>query len=355
VLPRPLVSLAMDSEEIDLSNVDYEDVLNLYRGWRRSEGALKEKSKELNSLKDRMKHLQDSHVKFRSQIQALESVKELTISLQTQLSILQQENYQLNVENRKLSEQKREVDEVIAVKSKAEAEASKILKELQQEMGTLRIKCSDMTYAHRNLENSMAQEAAMRSAAEARAQSQGDTADSLRREVKDLKAKLDTSAARMVQCDMELQHASDQLRNLSLEVSNMAETNSRSKSAEAEVTVMKADIARLLRLLEHYPAARKFLRHWQDSQGMSFVGMGSSVDDEIEGMMNITGRSKPEEESEDEEQMAASWDELGISPNELAHMKRVYSGGDTFPMTESIDVIFQCRNDIPYDDVFHAG
>ena len=69
--------MAGKEAEPDLHNVDYEDVLHLYRGWRKAEGALKEKNKELNALKIRVKQLQESHIKFRGQIQALESVKEL--------------------------------------------------------------------------------------------------------------------------------------------------------------------------------------------------------------------------------------------------------------------------------------
>lgn len=89
---------------IDLLNIDYDDVLHLYRGWRHAEGQLKDKNKEMNALKDRIKQLQDSHVKFRGQIQALESVKELTITLQTQLSVLQEENRQLVNEKVKFTE-----------------------------------------------------------------------------------------------------------------------------------------------------------------------------------------------------------------------------------------------------------
>jgi chromosome segregation ATPase len=188
-----LSSVGTMDEEIDLSNVDYDDVLNLYRGWRRSEGALKEKSKELNALKERMKNLQDSHVKFRSQIQALESVKELTISLQTQLSVIQQENNQLNIENRRLAQQRKEADELLSVKTKAEQESNRILRDLQLEFGTLRSKYSDMQYAQQNLRIKLDEEQALRSAAEHRLQVVSDTADTLRREVKDSKAKLDTA------------------------------------------------------------------------------------------------------------------------------------------------------------------
>ena len=42
---------------------------------------------------------------------------------------------------------------------------------------------------------------------------------------------------------------------------------------EAEVGVLRGDIARLLRLLDYYPAAHDFLERWHDSDGMSFLGL----------------------------------------------------------------------------------
>lgn len=71
--------MASPKAAVDLMNVDYEDVLHLYRGWRKSESALKDKNKELNTLRDRVKVLQESHIKFHRKIEALEAVKELTI------------------------------------------------------------------------------------------------------------------------------------------------------------------------------------------------------------------------------------------------------------------------------------
>ena len=331
----------MDSEEIDLANVDYEDVLNLYRGWRRSESALKEKNKEVNNLRERMKHLQDSHVKFRSQIQALESVKELTISLQTQLSILQQENNQLNQENRQLTDRNRQAAELVAAKTASENETGKILKDLQHEFTSLRTKYSDLTYTQRNLEAVKADEQAMRMAAEARVQANEDVIDNLRREVKEHKLKLETSASRMVQCDLELSHASDQLKNLSIEVANIAESNRKANSAEAEVSILKGDIARLLRLLEHYPAAKKFVRHWQDSQGMNFVGMSSEGDDEIEDILNMSGNRShltADHSGQDDDDFASGWADVGLTPGDLDHLRRVHGGGDLFPMTSNIEV-----------------
>src|SRR5947209_7613408 len=119
----------MQKESMDLMNVDYDDVLHLYRGWRKSESALKDKNKELNALKQRIAQLQESHDQFRSKINALESVKELTVSLQNQLTALQQENKQLLSENKELAELSIRAESLLQEKVNTETRQAKVLKD----------------------------------------------------------------------------------------------------------------------------------------------------------------------------------------------------------------------------------
>ena len=99
-------------------------------GWRKAEGSLKEKNKELNALKIRVKQLQESHIKFRGQIQALESVKELTVSLQTQLSTTQQENVSLVNENKELKSLNTQAEEMLRNRADQEAEQTKAFRDV---------------------------------------------------------------------------------------------------------------------------------------------------------------------------------------------------------------------------------
>ena len=123
-------SMAASEAEPDLHNVDYEDVLHLYRGWRKAEGALKEKNKELNALKIRVKQLQESHIKFRGQIQALESVKELTVSLQAQLATTQQENISLVNDNKELKSLNQQAEDMLRERANQEAEQTKAFRDV---------------------------------------------------------------------------------------------------------------------------------------------------------------------------------------------------------------------------------
>jgi len=323
-----------EEAEPDLTNVDYEDVLHLYRGWRKSEGALKEKTKELNALKIRVKQLQESHIKFRGQIQALESVKELTISLQTQLTTIQQENVTLVSENKELQEENAMAQDMLKQRQTRETEQTRAFRDVQLEFAMLRGRYEEMAISQRELETMTANEQAMRMAAEARLSSSEESIATLREENKALRMKLDTTTHRMSQCDVALAQASEQLSALSQEVAGIAETRDDLATAEATVGILKGDIARLLRLMEHYPAAKGFLAKWRDSdEGMSFVGIpkslasGDQADAEIKNRTAAGGYSSTTKGDKD-------GDEL-ISPTEVEHLQRTH-GLDTFPLMSTL-------------------
>lgn len=155
---------------IDLLNVDYDDVLHLYRGWRRSEGMLRDKNRELNVLREKVKQLQESHKKFRGQINGLENVKELTISLQSQLSIMEQENQNLYKENKDLTDLNREAAVLLEEKEKQERKNNDEMKMLQHEFAKLQGRFDELTDSQNDLETLAADEQAMRMSAEMRLQ-----------------------------------------------------------------------------------------------------------------------------------------------------------------------------------------
>lgn len=327
-------------EEPDLTNVDYEDVLHLYRGWRKSEGALKDKNKELSALRARVKQLQDSHTRFRGQIQALESVKELTISLQTQLSTVQQENAQLVQENKELVELNKQAENMLHDRANAEVAQNKAFRDVQIEFAMLRGRYEEIGISQRNLEEMAADEQVLRMTAEARLQSADDANAALREEIRALRAKLDGTTTRITQSDQELAHASEQLASLSREVAGIADTRDSLATAEAESSVLKGDISRLLRLLEHYPSAKGFLARWRDSEGMSFVGVpsaGRAEHDRHSDHAHHTHSSHTHHmhHHDDEEEDDRDADLRGvITPAELEHLKRVH-GHDPFPVLPS--------------------
>lgn len=346
----------MLKESIDLMNVEYEDVLHLYRGWRKSESALKDKNKELAALKARVAQLQDSHVKFRGQIQSLDSVKELTVTLQNQLAVMQQENKQLAMENKELAQLNIRADELLREKETEEEGQTRVLRDVQMDFATLRGRYEETTRAHRELEKLASDEQALRLATEARFNSMEDTVHALREENRQLREQIDSAAMRLSQCDQELLHASEQLGSLSRESSTLHAAKSSLATKEAEVALLKGDIARLLHVMERAPATRAFLSHWQDSGGMDFVGIdrelssmardisahhNHGLDDTHAGGLDHTGRDLSRSHVYSGANESAVLTSFDLTPAEFAHMKRIH-GGDPFPMTQNLAVRATC-------------
>lgn len=315
----------MEKSSVDLLNVDYDDVLNLYRGWKRSEGLLQNKSKELTALKTRMKQLQESHAKFRSQIQALESVKELTVTLQSELSSFQQENVQLEAENNELARINQKAEENLDKARRDIDQLTKALHDYEVKSEHIRGRYEEVSRTNAELERTVSEEKANRLAAENRVRiAEAQIAD-LQADNRALLDKLNSKASREQDTDRDLRQAASQLMTLSNEVAKLGEVKEELAVVEAEKDILKGDIARLIRLLEHYPAAEGFVQRWYDNQGLSFSGL-----DRLHGSKGTGGHR------DDPEARAMGLASDLITPEEFAHLKRLHGGGDPFPMTASM-------------------
>lgn len=319
----------MDSKNaVDLLNVDYDDVLHLYRGWRRSEGLLQDKNKELAALKGRIKQLQDSHVKFRSQIQALESVKELTVTLQTQVSIFQQENVQLISENKELLELNAHSEQKYQQLSQELNETRNRLHDVEVRGENMKGRYEEVATSSSQMERLAVEEQAKRQAAEARLQKAEEYIEKLEAEKKDLRDRMQLSQARVEDTNRELGEVAKQLTVYSNEVTELGVAKEQLATAEAERDIVKGDIARLLRLLEHYPAAKGFVKRWQDNQGLSFIGSESAHAHKSASQSALYMSRDSSADREDET----------MTPEELAHLKRLHGNNDPYPMSTSMEV-----------------
>lgn len=315
----------MDSKNaVDLLNVDYDDVLHLYRGWRRSEGLLQDKNKELAALKGRIKQLQDSHVKFRSQIQALESVKELTVTLQTQLSVFQQENIQLISENKELLELNAHCEQKLHKVTQELSGTKDHLHDVEIRGENMKGRYEEATSSNLQMEKLATEEQAKRQAAEARLRQAEEYIEQLESEKKELQNRVHISQARVEDTNRELGEVAKQLTVYSNEVTELGVAKEQLATAEAERDIVKGDIARLLRLLEHYPAAKGFVKRWQDNQGLSFIGSEHSQTNKSSSRIYHTSHD-------------ASGDNDSMTPEELAHLKRLHGNNDPYPMSSSME------------------
>lgn len=198
----------------------------------------------------------------------------------------------------------------------------------------LRGRYEELSISQRELEKMTADEQAMRMAAETRLTSAEGTVDSLREENRALRMKLDSTTQKMTQCDESLAQASEQLATLSREVAGVADTRNDLSTAQAEVGILKGDIARLLRLLEHYPSAKGFLQKWRDGEAMSFMGPPNSAQpDRGADAPKSPGRTSTAASPAFNEREYQS--ERLIAPEEVDQLKRLH-GTDSFPVEGSL-------------------
>eukprot|EP01042_Synura_sphagnicola_P005522 gene5522-7045_t len=338
-------------ESLDLTNVDYEHVLHLYRGWRKSEATLRDKDKELITTKEKFRQMQEDLGKFRNKLQALESFKELTITLQNQLSQVQQENQRLVAENDELAKLNLNAEELLRKKDKDIIDQARALKDVQLEFATLKGRYEESMKAHRELERLAAEEQALRMSTESRLNNADQSMEEVREENRSLRQKLETAHIKLAQCDQELLHASEQLSSISKEVVNISTTKEALEFAESEVGVLKGDISRLLRLIEKSPATREFLAHWKDSAGMHFVGtdpssvnrIGASSSSTMHGSSSLdlfsrTGMSLYEGDLHEHHHSHlhdSAMSKFDLTPMEFNHLKEVH-GADPYPMTSNL-------------------
>lgn len=266
-----------DLSAIDLENIDFDDVLEMHRGWRRSEMALKDATDELKEMTSKCEFMQGNHARFLAQIESLESVKDLTVALQSQGILLRRENSSLKVENAQLNElmsrtvQSQQDSDGHVTKSHEDAlqaqSDAKVAEKLYQEVAS----------SHKELEIMLLNEVASRTSAETQIVRCDEVISGLRAENSSVRLKLEATLIRMNQCDHELAHASLQLSKLADDVAQTSETNERLLTKIAEVDILKRDISRLLKLIENNPASGGFLDRWHVSDGMSFMGVESKV------------------------------------------------------------------------------
>lgn len=358
---------SLEKDSLDLMNVDYNDILHLYRGWRKSESILKDKDRELAELRLRVKSLQDSHAKFSNQIQGLESVKVLTMELQKQVSNLEQVNKNLVSENEELARLNMNGEEIIKKYEEKEAKNLKTIKNIQYELANLKGKYEENLKIQNQLEASNKQEQASKQAIELKLAQRDDLIKQLKEENQSLTNKLNQQQLKLDQYDHELLHASEQLSSLSKEIVNISNLRKNLNHSEVELNIIKGDISRLLRIIEKFSltsGGKEFIGHWVDSGGMCFMGLPSSsgtpgtgvpssssyLDSEFaeeNGYINENGEyignpvldhTGPITGSNSEDP-AESMKAYELSYNEFLHLKRIH-GGDPYPIPNTLSVSF---------------
>lgn len=272
----------------------------------------------------------------------------MLFSLQSQLSVKNEELTRIRSENRELTEFNTQMELVLRERMEIESAQNKQLRNLQLDFSTLRGQYEKTVESQRDLESLAADEQAMRMSAESRLHAANEALENLRLEYRATKIKSDNTTVQLQQCDNELAQAVEQLSKYGRDMTNLVDTNEKLRTADATIGVLKGDISRLLRLLEHYPASTPFVRRWQESEGLSFTGIGS--DQAVEGANLKSFKYKNQADAlldmrtsieslekggnkEDYSNMTDSeaWATVGLSPADLARLKKQYNM-DPFPL-----------------------
>ena len=257
---------------LDLLNIEYDDILHLYRGFRKTEGLLSDKSKEYESLAKQYETLQQNFNNCQDKLKSLETLRDNTHQLETQILQLHQQNEQLVHENNELAQISIQAEEIVREKISLEEQYVKEIGEMKETIAVLQNKYDELCKSKYVVDQSLQDILQDKEAMTHQMHEVEDLNEVLKEENFILRKKLDAARDKLTACDRDLTLASEKLLELSTEVASMAQTEASTQLNSTENFLLKRDISRLLKLLENYPNAHGFLSHWRDSGGMSYVG-----------------------------------------------------------------------------------
>ena len=257
---------------LDLLNIEYDDILHLYRGFRKTEGLLSDKSKEYESLAKQYETLQQNFDHCQDKLKSLESLRDNTHQLESQVLQLHQQNEQLVFENNELAQISIQAEEIVREKISMEEKHVREIEEMRCTISELQNKYDELCKSKYSVDQALEEVLHDKESMTQQLHEAEDLSEMLKEENFILRKKLETARDKLSACDKDLTLASEKLLELSTEVASVAQTEATTQLNSTENALLKRDISRLLKLLENYPAAHGFLSHWRDSGGMSYIG-----------------------------------------------------------------------------------
>ena len=323
--------------ETDLINIDYQELLKIYRNWKASESIIISKTKDLKALTLKYNNIHELNIQYQGRIKALESVKDITLTFQNQLTQLKNENESLKAQNNELLAATKDLENILNSKLGDDNTQVEQLTHIHSEFSLLSERYKSLEHNNLHIENILAKEKANTRAYETQIIVLENKISTLIDENYRYKSQLETSHNRLAQCDKELAHASNQLYNLSLEMTNIHNKKEEIVTNTWEIELLKTDISRLLKLIEHIPSLSEFLYKWQDSIRLSYMDEPTTTagdtpattnnDNYLESLYDSNkGISYfPNSGEYNEEYYASAWEEAGFSSSaELSHIRRMH-------------------------------
>lgn len=330
---EPLASLGSPEMEPlgvedDLMNIEYNDLVSMVKNLKKTKADLKSKQKEITRLQNRLKDQTNDIATLQAKCSQYDKLKQEYEVTSSENNLLKSKLVELGSENENLIHAIEVTDAALNQLSNNEKIHLQNISQFHEEFRLLSEKYVALQLVTRQYDTSIAQEKANKTALQSRLIMTESKLNDLVKENLQLKDEIAAANHRLAACDGDLAHASNQLYDLSLELSSIEEAHrsreEQSWSRSWEVELLRADITRLLRLLEHYPTAAPFLREWQDAQRLAYIGGHDSHSVE-QDMLDPRRSSYPHSRQFNTESHASMWHDAGFrSSAELSHLKRAY-------------------------------
>lgn len=208
-------------DDINLESIEFDDVMHLYRGWRKAENGLRDKIREVNLLRERLQKQDEMIGQQRGRIKALESVAELAGNLQVQVATLSNENHRIIEQNKELAEINISAETLLHDKISSEYNTNEAVKSLRNDLMIMQGRYDEQSDTRRQLESLLNDEQLIKEQLNLNVKSLNETVDTLRQENKSLRIRIDSLTQKNKQCDRDLEHAMEQLNTLSRDIANM--------------------------------------------------------------------------------------------------------------------------------------
>lgn len=314
--------------EDDLMNIEYGDLLSMVKNLTQSRAAIKSKQKEITRLQSLLKEKATETSELTSKCAELDALKAQNEDLSIKNDSLNSEINRLKSETKDLVHVNKELESALHNQSKNEATHAVNICQIHNEFRMLFEKYVALEQLTHQFDTTIAQEKADKTVLQSRIIVLESKLNDLIKENFNLVDQLNIANRRIVACDGDLAHASNQLYDLSLELSNLdkaqRENEERKWSSSWEVELLNADISRLLHLIAHFPTAAPFLLEWQSAHRLAYIGDYDSHTVE-EGVLDPHDSSYPHSRRYNEEAHATYWHDAGFrSSAELSHLCRVY-------------------------------
>lgn len=227
---------------LDLLNIEYDDILHLYRGFRKAEGMLSDKTKELDTLRRSHADVEHSLGNLTDRLRSLESLKDNTGRLESEVYALQTQNEALLRENSELSQISVQAEEVLRERALNDDKMRKRLADLSEELSSLQTNYDNVLKSQHDSSTLLQHDYRDKSTLQQRVQELENEVEHMREENYVLRKKYDKSRRKLEECDIDLREASERLVELAGEVSGFVSEERHAHASRTENHLLRTDI-----------------------------------------------------------------------------------------------------------------